>query len=123
MKKEFNQNQTFLGVILKYNGKVKKDNEIKKEWIFVTYVVAILSEDKRYFNAINPEIEFGNIKMEEANIGDEVFQIIDFAANILHMPGSKFSSKQIYSAMEESGLYFEECEEKLDKSKQKRKKL
>ena len=120
---KYNKNKLLLVILLRYDGEVFKDYELKKMWTFLSFAIADINEEEKLYNVLNEEETFDNIEAENAEIGDEVVQIVDFASKFLDIDSNFVSKKELSDSMKNSGMYFKDCDESLEKGKKKQKKL
>ena len=121
--KKYNTNELFLVMILKYGGEVFKDYQIKREWTFLSFAVATIDEEGKLYNVLDEKEKFDMIDAWDAQVNDEVVQIVDLACRVLNLDKNFISKKQLYDSMKESGIYFKDCDKKVVKEKTKLKKL
>ena len=122
-EKKYNRNKLLLIMILKYDGEVIKEYQLKREWTFLSFAVASIDEDENLYNALSDKEKFNTVEIKDVKIGDEIVQIVDFATEVLTLDEKIISKKQIYNAMKQSSLYFRDCDDSLIKEKSKLKKL
>lgn len=122
-EKKYNRNKLLLVMILKYDGEVIKEHQLKREWTFLSFAVASIDEQKNLYNALDDKEKFNTVEINDVKIGDEIVQIVDFATEVLTLDEKIISKKQIYNSMKESSLYFRDCDDSLIKEKSKLKKL
>lgn len=121
--KKYNRNKLLLVMILKYEGEIFKDHELKKEWTFSSFAVANIDEENKLYNALDEEEKFYNVEASIAEVGEEIVQIVDLASKVLNINGRFISKKQIYDSMKKSGMYFRDCDDAKTHEKSKLKKL
>ena len=84
-EKKYNKNKLLLVMILKYDGEIFKDYELKKQWTFLSFAIANIDENGNIYNAVNEKEKFNNIEASNAKIDDEIVQIVDFASSVLNI--------------------------------------
>ena len=122
-EKKYNRNKLLLVMILKYDGDVFKNYQLKREWTFLSFAVANIDEEGKFYNALNEKEKFDSIDVLDAKVGDELIQIVDLASNVLILDEPFISKKQLYDSMKESEIYFKDCNKKTLNEKKKSKKL
>ena len=59
-EKKYNRNKLLLVIILKYDGEVIKEHQLKREWRFLSFAVASIDEQENLYNVLDGKEKFNS---------------------------------------------------------------